>query len=144
MGNQSHSSCLVIISVVRTILSVSLHKFIDKNRERHVIVAWIATNAAETTQTTIRQPTFIETTNISTLRQSDAFKTASWCIVNQWLVRRITHCADNAQSIGRPTANFREFTMLHCALWHKFMMLKHVSDSQWRWHSVVVHDDLRC
>ena len=119
---------LILISVILTNLCVSLVKLTDKCSEWYIVVAWVAANVAEPTQSTTRQPALVVTTNVSTLWQSCLIKTALQRIIDQRLIRRTSHCAYNTHSSG--TANASVFTILHRALWQKITTLNyHISDS---------------
>ena len=137
----------VSTSVVRTIHSELLLPLADECSEWHIVVAWIATKLAESTQSTTRQPTVIVTTNIGTFQQSRPIKTASQCTVDQRLVWR-TRWAYNAHSGG--IAKARKLTVLHRALWQEIMTLnEQISDSNrqsppvvWAYH--VIQHNLCC
>jgi len=91
---------------------------INECADWHVIVASVATNVAETTQSATWQPAVVVTVNISTLRQSQIINTDLHSIADQrliWTTAQIAH-----ETHSRDTVDDWKFTVLNGALWKKF------------------------
>ena len=64
-------------------------------------MSWIAAETAETTQAAARQPTCVDTIDIRTLRHAQSvLENTSQFVINQRLIRRMTHGTSEAQSPG--------------------------------------------